>query len=1011
MALSSFGRWVDEVIGVEPAGPLPTRIVLVPTEAHAHALRREVAVRAPHVLAGARFLTTGAAARAVLDAAGVAYEAGEEVRRPLRIRKVIRAGLALTLYRAEDLATRGWEEAVASSIDQLEAASLTPTDLDALDDPRARDLATIWRAVDADAASSWTLPRIAIEAGARAGVWPFSGPVLAAVTSGITTADARFVRRLPRVTLGVVTGRPARPALRERVRALFGDAAADAGERVHHQPRDGELGLLAELLFESPQRLGAPARRRSAGPDGTVSLERHAGVDEELDATTRWVMDEIVEHETPLREIAILVPRADPFAALVAARIRSLEWPADVEPVYVACGTPVVSTAPGARLLALLRALQDHLPADAVQALLPRLRIPGDDGHLTPGQARAVVDVLATSGGSQARPADALRWRDRLDALPEAVAAIRPAVESLVSLVEEMAANTSLAQIWESIEQFAEAHLIGPRALSALVQELGAEIAALAADPVTRGIGGIEAVELIAQRLEAIRTRPGRYGQPSIYVGTIAEAAGLAFSAVRVIGLAEGVFPGTLRDDAVFPQELRRRLPAYALPSAGDYAASRLQALARVVRDVSHRLALSSSRADVDGSEREPASLFLEAAAALARPNASTGAPARIVPTLAELDRDAFQLARAASDTRRTRTPLAAACWLARVAHGRDVIPSAWSRDAVTDPGEIAERARTMDGLLGAAPLAVTVFGLDETRPLSASAIRTLLACPHRFLLERMIGFRPRRRTAQPHRIDPDAYGKLVHRILDRFAREHGDAFGFREPDLERWLAAADALACEELAALAYPLVGDGAARSERHRLRRDVRTFIADDWDGGRPRRFVASEREFGPLALATATGPLYVRGTMDRIDIEGELTLVRDLKTGRARPRERDEADPAVMLDVQLAVYTAVARVLATEWKLPEDVAGAYAYVDGLAMVRERAFRDDRHALAGAGARWLDLAAGLIREQAYVRTQNANECRWCPFAPVCGDEAARTTERLREAGGALGAFLELET
>jgi hypothetical protein len=148
VSIANIARWADAVIALEARGPLPTRIVLVPSEAHAHALRVELVARGPQALAGTRFFTAAAAARAVLDSAGVAYRIGEEARRPLRLRKVFRGRRARATYRVDDLRTTGWEAAFAATIEQLELAALRPDDLDQLGEPRASDLAAIWRAVD-----------------------------------------------------------------------------------------------------------------------------------------------------------------------------------------------------------------------------------------------------------------------------------------------------------------------------------------------------------------------------------------------------------------------------------------------------------------------------------------------------------------------------------------------------------------------------------------------------------------------------------------------------------------------------------------------------------------------------------------------------------------------------------------------------------------------------------------------------------------------------------------------
>lgn len=321
-----------------------------------------------------------------------------------------------------------------------------------------------------------------------------------------------------------------------------------------------------------------------------------------------------------------------------------------------------------------------------------------------------------------------------------------------------------------------------------------------------------------------------------------------------------------------------------------------------------------------------------------------------------------------------------------------------------------------MDGVLGPDPLMVTTVGTSAELPLSASALRVLLTCPQRFLLERLLGFWPRRDTlAAGFQIDPAAYGALVHRVVEQFLLAHGHAFGEREIELARWAEVIDAFACTAFDAFVatYPFGADGVVELERRRLRRDVRTFVEDDWDGGRPRAFVAVEREFGtstPLSIATSAGPLFVSGRIDRVDIERGVTMVRDLKTGRARPREGDLRDPDVDLDLQLAVYTEVARGLASELGTPADVAAAYVYVDHLAPSRERAFRDDRLALVNAGQRWFDIAMSVVRDQSYVKSPDSDNCRRCSFNAVCGDETANSGDLLRDATGTLAAFRDLK-
>jgi ATP-dependent Lhr-like helicase len=1022
VAVTDLTSWADHVMALETRAVLPTRLVLVPSEAHAHALRVELVARHPSALAGTRFLTAAAAARATLDAAGVRHGVGEEVLRPIRIEKIMRTRPSLAAFRVDELATSGWYVAFADTIEQLEAAGLRPDDLAAIEDDRARDLATIWRLVDADAVNSWTLPRIIYEAAAvleaRPQVWPFDAPVLAAVTAGLDAGHARFLRAIPRVTSAVLAGRPARRRALDRITALLGRDAADAMIARGAAARPGELGILAELVFEAPERLGNPSRRRSTGPDGSVSIEVFAGIDEEVDAAVQWVANEVFEHGTPLQDIAVLVPSADPYATLVAERMLALAWPPDVAPVYLAAGLPATATSDGARLLSVMRALEAHLPSDCVVGLLPRLRPTGSDGHVSPGRARHVVTELATLGGSTARPEGALEWRHSLQRVSsnERIAPLVAAIEALVSIAEQMLGRAPLSALWMSVRTFAATHLIGSSRMAELLEQLDADVMNLARDPVTSDVVGRAAMSLLAERLCAMRVQTRRFGDPGIFVGTVSHAAGLRFSAVRVLGLAEGVFPGTLREDAILPAELRRQLPTHTIATEDAYVTGRLHAFAQVIAGVTHRLALSAARTDLDGSEREPASVLIEVAAALGRPDPATGQPSRPIPTRHDLERIAFDPARATARRKRLAAPLMARSWLWRTAVERVELPSTWLRERVANPQEVLDRASSMDGLLGREPLAVPSWGTSAEYPLSASALRILLACPQRFLLERLLGFRPREDPPSGHRIEPMAYGDVFHQVVEAFGGLHGSAFGARERDLAHWLTTADDIALGTYAAFVttYPMISQSVLESERQRLRRDVKTFLEHDWNGGRPRRFVAVERAFGekvPVALATSSGPLFVKGWIDRIDVDGLFTLVRDFKTGRPRPRERDLFDPDPDTDLQLALYAAVARELAAAWGIPRDVAASYVYVQRFAGHRERGFYGDREALHAAGMRWLDIAAGLVAAQSYVKTSDASECGRCAFAPVCGGQSAATTSALASAVGPLAAFRDLKS
>jgi hypothetical protein len=125
-ALLSTRAWAEAIARLPAPGPLPCRTVLVPRERVAHALRREL-IRAGHeaALAGTRFITPVAAALAVLEAAGIACEPGEEALRPARTLTVLRNDARLEHFPlALPRDKPGWDDAFAHTIGDLEAAAL-----------------------------------------------------------------------------------------------------------------------------------------------------------------------------------------------------------------------------------------------------------------------------------------------------------------------------------------------------------------------------------------------------------------------------------------------------------------------------------------------------------------------------------------------------------------------------------------------------------------------------------------------------------------------------------------------------------------------------------------------------------------------------------------------------------------------------------------------------------------------------------------------------------------------
>ncbi len=1040
--LQSPADWAEAVAALPAAGPLPIRTALVPSERHAHVLRRAL-VRSGRgaALAGTRLVGPLTLAREILDLEGRELRPGEEALRPARLLALFEEDLPLAHFPLELLRrTPGWPEAFAAAIGDLEGAGLRPDQLPA-GSPAWHDLALLWRRLDEAAGKSRTAARIYLEAAAalQAGARPDTGPVLAAVTGRETEAQAALVRALPGATVAILAAHPLRDRHLARLEALYGPAARQALEGAPPPAAAAsERDLLVRFLFSTPEALGDPARPRSRGADGTVALEEHAGLEAEIEAAVEWVAREVLERRTPLAEVAVLLPAHDPLASLLASRLARLRWRGGPLPVHVAGRLPVTSLAGGARALALVRALAGFLPAERLAPLLPALRAPRPDrDHLTQAEGTRLAWSLGTVGGNPAEPAGALGWSSQARArqaqleqaraqlagdpaaeereawtlrpLLEALRAVRPALDALLALARLVVEGRPLSEVAPALLGFMEAWLLTPGEGAPVHRLLASALAGALGDPAVAAVRGIDALEVVAERLEGLRLPTVRFGEPAVYLGTVAGAAGLEFQAVRIVGLCEGALPSAAREDAVLPDAVRREVHRLLLPLSEDRVLGQLQALDRAVRGATRAVALSAPRSDLDRSEREASSILVEAGAALGRPDPRRPDP---VPDLRSLERTAFGPAREAAARFREAHPVSEAAWQDRAAL-RGEVPPPWTGQPHLDLSRLRSLLRPeglgpVDGLIGPGDPFPRLPGLHPERPISASALERLLTCPLAFLYQRVLHWDEPAGAPSLRELEPLSYGALFHEVMEAFYREHGPAVVAREHDLAHWKRLAREVAAERLQALlaAYPLVGGGVVENERGRLLREVESFLEYDWR--QPlSRFVGVERPFSGLALEAGGVRLHLRGYIDRLDVEGDHALVRDLKTGRSHPRNGDEKGPTPARDVQLGLYGLAAGALAREWGLPSRIQAAYAYAR---TGEERAFRGDYPALEAATRGWLALAARLLSERAFPPTPFSDDCAFCPFSPVCGSAVPGRAAAAAGAGGAVGDFLRLK-
>jgi hypothetical protein len=700
-----------------------------------------------------------------------------------------------------------------------------------------------------------------------------------------------------------------------------------------------------------------------------------------------------------------------------------------------------------------VRALRRWLCADSLVEVLPLLHqeSEGETDHrrITRSRAIKLVYSLGTVGGLPGRAEGAADWAVRLarregdlqreiDAIETSdshkerqglgdkkdllrdLRAMRPALESLVGVAQVELKTASLEELWTALRGFLCTWVSLPPVEPPVLPLLEARVGALVRGRLPE-MGGTRALELIGETLETLRVPAGRFGDPAVYVGTLDGAADLSFRAVRVVGLTEGTLPVVPGEDPVLPEGHREAPGLEAIEGSGDRALAGLHALHRVVRNCTGKVVLSSPRRGVDGTERAPSSVVIEAAAALGR---GVGSPEvnGTIPDSGVLERQYFAPAREGRRHARLERPLDEASWQDRSASENPARPSRWADAPSLDLARLeALRADGvvpgLDGCVGNALPLDKLGGVTPGRGTSASRLATMLKCPHRFLFENVLGWREPASEPALREIDTLPYGGLAHRVIEVFSEKHGNAFAHRERSLAEWQTVADQIACAELTLRleSYPLVGTAVREKELIRLRRDIHVFLECEWDGGRPHEYVGAEIAFGypdPYRLQSVDPPLYIHGFIDRVERTMAAALVRDFKTGKSHPRVGKEEGPTHTLDLQIGLYGILCLEHADRWDLPHRVEASYVYPDAAGQF-ERGFSKDFDLLREETLRWLRIGASLLHERDFPRTPRADEdCRYCPFKPVCGPaRGERAKQFLAGASGALAEFQTLKT
>ena len=422
---------------------------------------------------------------------------------------------------------------------------------------------------------------------------------------------------------------------------------------------------------------------------------------------------------------------------------------------------------------------------------------------------------------------------------------------------------------------------------------------------VVSGLAGLGAVEPVAD-LTALRLtlgleladdlpRQGRFGT-GVLVAPLGSAIGLDSNVVFVVGLAEELVPGRLREDALLAERVRALAPGQLAPL-------------RDRLDRQHRQLLAALAA-------APARIVSFPRGDLRR--SSTRLPSRwLLPSLCVLSgRPGLQATRweSVSGARLDRSPSYAAgltCggvlaseqeWRIRaVLAGRG---AGVAVDSVLAGDRVAGRAMAM--IRGWASDVLTRFDgdvsghgirgpADAGQVVSPTALEAWSRCPHAYFVQRLLRVEPPETPGDLVQISALEAGSLIHEVLDRFFTWQSRA-GAVPGGGQRWTAAQRGALDRMVLEVAAELEGRGVTghpllwRQERDRIAADLQLLLGDDElvraQTGRVQ--VRSELSFGirehrAVRVGLADGrEIWFRGSADRVDCAGSALVVVDYKTG---------------------------------------------------------------------------------------------------------------------------------
>jgi ATP-dependent helicase/DNAse subunit B len=943
-------------------------VLIVPIASDVERVERELLLLQPALLGGSIATFDDLFARIAYG--GETRPVASDAQRALIVRRAVTSQRAGMNGLGRSARFRGFADALAACIGELESGLLDPGDLEG-------DLAALYAAYraeldrlgfwDRDLLRRGAAQRVANELDAWRGE-----PVFAYGFEDLTGAEWALLQALAGRTDVTVSipYEPGRAAFASLSRTVT-DLAGLADGRIEQLPpafaevaepalAHLERALFADAMPPAPPLAGAIRFFEGAGTRGALEL-----VAEEL-------LDLIRGGTSPER-IGVVCPSLDRWQAPLETALATFGVPYAIE-----ARRRLDKTGFGHALLSLLRfAWLDGGRRDLYAFLrspfsgLPRNSVDFLEGRL---RGRGVEEAEKVE-------AETVRLRDGQPL---------PSLETLRTVPTELDAVQLLATSMLRAAYGLEAPPVGESSR----QDLRAHDAVLRLLGELRGwadLGESVTPEELVTAIERAEVRQSSTSQPGrVSVLTLERARTRRFEVVFLLGLEEGSLPRRSHESPFLGDDLRRELDARrdARLAPRDHVARDRYLFYTACTRPSRRLYLVREAATDDGNPREPSPFWDETCALFPPDDVLRWTRRR---RLSELT---WPLEDAPTERERLRATAALAAEDNDLAQGL-ASANGWERRLVRASQSFSRPTRLTHPLVLEELQRRATFGVTE--------LERFADCSSMWFVDRMID--PRSIDAE---VDARLRGSVAHQALFRFYSGLPKELGVEQLEPERIEDAViflrrcleDALAGVrmELSAL--------AERELRHGLWRDLEAFVRADAESESPlvpRRFevsFGSERSAPELQRGLELAPgLALSGKIDRVDVDPYSTrgIVQDYKSGKTG---HSAAQIESELRLQIPLYMLVLRDVVGI----EPLGGLYRPLSGerkaRGLLRAEARGDgvpgfvkndylDEDAFWGQVERARETAVGLverIKDGDVRHDPRTGDCpTWCDLWPMC--------------------------